>query len=286
MKELRDKSRQARIAIETDGYEGKPSLLRKGVNLACSFPFWKYVFKSSCEKLELNKHEFKFKNLPKEFDGFEILFLSDLHLEIEPNPVSTYLRMDLPEHDIVVLGGDFFDNHENFNENKLRQFVGKLDKPTYAVFGNHDKSDLIEILESLGVEILFNESVIFERNDSKILLTGIDDVTHYHTQYQEESVKNASEAFDGFKMVVSHNPNFLEKAESYGYDLQLSGHTHGGQFKIFNYIVFPQTRYEFAIANSWSHGDMQGYTSTGFGSSKYPIRNISPEAVVIKLSKI
>lgn len=284
MNKLRKDSEKYRNNLEY-GYGGGVSLFRRGINLACSLPFWKYVFRKNCEALEVNCYQFDFSTLPSSFNEYKLLFVSDLHLEIEPSPLAVFLNLDLPEHDVVILGGDFFDCIDNIQEDKLVSFITKFDKPIYAILGNHDKLIQIKLLKSLGVTVLLNESVVLNKGDERILLTGIDDMTHYKSELQQQCCIEANEAFDGFKIMASHSPDFLEDAEQYNYDLQLSGHTHGGQFKIFNYIVFPQTKYVFAIANKWQYKKMAGYTSTGFGSSGYPIRNIAPEIAIIKLNK-
>lgn len=288
MNELREQSIKARRIIEESGYSGKTSILRKSINRICSLPFWKYVFKTTCENVTVTSSFFEFENLPRSFDGYKILFLSDLHLEIKPNPLKKLLDMELPEHDIVIFGGDFFDAYDNRDLNALSELIGKFDKRKLAILGNHDKEGLIEFLESLNVEVLINESLYLSKGKERILLTGVDDITQYRSQedLQIEACLSDKLPCSVFKIMLSHNPDFLEDAESTDYDLQLSGHTHGGQFKIFNYIVFPQTKYDFAIAGKWKFKNIQGFTSTGFGSSGYPIRNILPEIGLIELKRI
>lgn len=287
MKNLRQLSERKRYEIENAKYEGKTPLLRKAVNMACSLPFWKPLFRGTCESIDVNNVEFSFPHLPDVFSGFGILYVSDLHLEIAPNPLENFLSMTLPEHDIVVVGGDIFDNYFEREMDKLDLFLSKFEKPVYVVLGNHDKLDLIKYLEDKNVRVLLNESVFIERDNQKFIMTGIDDVTYYKSELQKASCEDTAELFDGVKVMLSHNPDFLEVAAEAGYDLQLSGHTHGGQFKVFDYIVFPQTKFDFAIKGKWlvSGRNLQGFTSTGFGSSGYPIRNIRPEVAIIKLRK-
>jgi predicted MPP superfamily phosphohydrolase len=247
-------------------------------------PIWKHIFKRYCENLEVNNVTFKFNNLPKSFNDYKILFVSDLHLEIKPNPLNYLDKIELPEYDIVIIGGDFFDNTQNINENLLDLFLKKFKKPIYAILGNHDSYKIIDVLKSKNVEVLLNESILIEKNNEKIMLTGIDDVCSFNNGWQHAVSYKSSELFSGFKIMLSHSPDFLPVSESLGYSLQLSGHTHGGQFLILNKVLFPHTVFDFAISSDWEYKKMLGYTSTGFGNSGYPIRNIFPEISIITLS--
>jgi predicted MPP superfamily phosphohydrolase len=285
MNKFKELSLQVRKQKEANVRGTKNSLLRTMFNGVCALPLWEVMFRKSCEQLKINDQKFYFSNLPIEFDGYKILFVSDLHLEVMPSPLETFMKMDLPDHDIVVIGGDFFDKNDFRKDELLEKFLGKFSKPIYAVFGNHDRLAIMDILEKFKVNVLFNESVILTKGDDQILLTGIDDVTNFKSEYQLECAKEASDSFSGFKIVASHNPDFLINAEELNYNLQLSGHTHGGQFKLLNYIVFPQTEHEFAVADKWQYKSLKGFTTTGFGSSGYPIRNIIPELVIIELNR-
>lgn len=284
MNRLRKSTLDKRKAREANYSEAKKSFTRQAFDLVCALPIWALLFRKNCERLVVNHTKFQLKDLPPEFNGYKILFISDMHLEIRPNPISALLDITLPEHDIVMLGGDFFDKTVDTEQELLESFLSKFTQPVYAVLGNHDSYKLIERLEKLNVQVLLNESIILKRANAELLLTGIDDVTSFESNLQYDSASQASQSFSGCKLLVSHNPDFLEQAAELNYNLQLSGHTHGGQFKIFNQIIFCQTKFDFATAGAWQHNNLAGFTSTGFGSSGYPIRNISPEIALIELN--
>lgn len=284
MDHLKQVSLDARRDKENQAHKGKPNLPRKLFSHVCGWPIWAKIFQGYCEQLEINHHTVSLSSLPTAFDGYRILFITDTHLEITPNAFPALQSSTLPEHDIVLLGGDFFDSHNAFCEDKLKQFLSAFTQPIYAVLGNHDSIRIIDALEAAGVHVLLNSSIFLTRGDQQVLLTGVDDVTYFGSEWHEQCVKDANDTFTGCTILASHNPDFLTVAAEYDYDLQLSGHTHGGQFRIFNYAIFKETKFHFALAGPWQHKYMKGFTSTGFGSSRFPIRNVLPEAVVLTLT--
>jgi uncharacterized protein len=284
---LRSDSIIKRVALETRGKKKKTKAnpIKQAFYHVCSWPLWATLFKDCCQSLVINEQTFSLPSLPPAFEGYRILFLSDLHLEITPNALETLNDTPLPEHDIVILGGDFFDCYEQACEVTLRRFLRNFSRPVYAVLGNHDHSDFIALLESLGVQVLFNSHSELTRGGDRVLLTGVDDVSQFRTPLHRQCAEQGQAAFRGCKIMISHSPDFLPDAAACGYDLQLSGHTHGGQFTVLNRVVFKQTQYDFALSGRWAYEGMQGFTSTGVGSSRYPVRNIAPEIALFTLRR-
>jgi uncharacterized protein len=289
MDSLREKTIQKRKIKEdspSSGTRTKNKLARLAYTVldsVCSIPIWAPLFKSCCQSVEINQQAFGLRDLPAIFNGYRMLFITDFHLEITPNALCNLDFSSFPPHDIVILGGDFFDRSESHDKGLLNRFLSGFTKPIYAVLGNHDSVSLLAMLEGFGVRVLLNESVSIERAGESFLLTGIDDVSQFNNGFQRDCVHQSAAEFSGCKVLISHSPDFLPTAAEQGYALQLSGHTHGGQFKIFNKVIFRQTKFDFATAGAWQHLDMMGFTSTGFGSSRFPIRNITPEIVLIEL---
>jgi predicted MPP superfamily phosphohydrolase len=285
MEHLKQASLDARRYKESQAFKNrKPNLLRKAFARVCGWPIWATLFQGYCKQLIINHQTISLATLPASFNGYRILFITDTHLEVTPNALPAFQATTLPEHDIVLLGGDLFDNHNAFCEKKLQAFLAPFTQQVYAILGNHDKSDIIEALEAAGVHVLLNTSTYLTREEDKVLLTGVDDVTYFSSEWNEQCVNDARLAFTGCAIMASHNPDFLTVAGEHNYDLQLSGHTHGGQFRIFNQVIFKETAFDFALSGHWQYKNMKGFTSTGFGSSRFPIRNILPEAVVITLT--
>jgi predicted MPP superfamily phosphohydrolase len=287
MERYRQKTIELRRKRELNPHQRQTSLAGrisgKVFSAVCALPVWGPLFSRYSEDFYVNEVTFTLPHLPGSFDDYRILFLTDLHLDIKPNALVRLKQDKLPEHDIMVLGGDFFDYSENQSLQLLKEITELTCKPTYAVLGNHDSVEIMPLLEEAGVRVLLNEHCLIERDNEHILLMGIDDVSTFNSTLQRESA--SIHDFHGCKILVSHSPDFLPHAAALGYDIQLSGHTHGGQFKMFNQAIFKQTKYDFAISGKWKHGELQGYTSSGFGSSRHPIRNIIPEAALVTLKR-
>lgn len=263
----------------------KPITLKSRLlNAVCRWSIWAPFFARHTQSLNIHETVIELPTLPDTLSGMRILFLSDLHLEVTPNALSVLERTVLPEHDIVMLGGDYFDDAKNLCENTLRRVLKRFTKPVYAVLGNHDRTAIIDLLTAQDVTVLCNTSITLTHNNTDFTLTGIDDVSVFNNGLQRAHA-TAIGRYDTtpFKMILSHSPDFLPIAEKCGYALQLSGHTHGGQYRILNRAIFKETRYNFAMAGKWDYGNMKGFTSTGFGSSRFPVRNIVPEVALLSL---
>jgi predicted MPP superfamily phosphohydrolase len=247
--------------------------------------FIKKLWGNYASKLKLKSIVINDPNLPQSFNNFKILFISDLHLDIKPNSLEFINKINIPDYDLLIFGGDFFDKPK-LNENKTNDFkkIFKLlkTKHNFAVLGNHDSKEIIEFENDYDLKFLINENVSIIRKNEKINITGIDDITSFNTEYQTKCLKKNNE----YNICVSHNPDFLEIAEKHNYNLQLSGHTHGGQILLpFKFVLYPQTKYRFALSGLWNYKKMKGITSTGFGCATHPLRNIDPEIILITLKK-
>jgi len=114
----------------------------------------------------------------------------------------------------------------------------------YFVTGNHEYySDLkgwLKMLSNVGFKILLNKSQQIQILDSTLLITGIPDRTaKYYVKSHKVDIKKALVGFENsdFKILLAHQPKDIEHAIKFGYDLQLSGHTHGGQYIPFSFLV-------------------------------------------------
>jgi predicted MPP superfamily phosphohydrolase len=160
----------------------------------------------------------------------------------------------------------------------LARVRSHLKDPVYGVLGNHDTIRMVPGLEEMGIRMLLNECERILRGDQAIYLAGIDDA-HYHRVDNIE--KAASEIPDnGFSILLSHTPEIYRQAAHGGFDLFVSGHTHGGQICLPGSIpitldsVLPR----HMGSGPWKHRDTVGYTSVGVGTSVVPVRiNCLPE---------
>lgn len=281
---LRNESTEER-SKPYESREKKFGLLKKIESRILSMKLWEKFFSKYTKNIQISNEEIYSAKIPDEFDGFKILFISDLHLDIEPNPIEKFLNMEIPNHDIVVLGGDYFDNPNNPNMDIMDLFLNKLDKPIFAIMGNHDNLDVLNEMEKAGVTFLLNESIEISKKESKILMSGIEETVFRESNLQHKVLKESLDKKDIFKVILSHSPDMLISANNHEYDLQLSGHTHGGQLLIFNRAIIRNTKHDFALSGKWKYRDLQGYTSSGFGSSGFPVRNIYPEVCLLTLKR-
>lgn len=288
-KNFREESLTNRIELENSKNANKKKLFNFNFkNKLLKTNLAKKICGNFSDKVYVNSININNNLIPESFNNMKILFLSDLHLDVKPNSLDYIKSLNIPDYDILVFGGDFFDKSK-FNENDIQDFCNLFNilksKYNYAILGNHDSCKLVEKLEKdIDIKFLINENIEIKKNNEVINITGIDDITYFNSQYHKKCLLNNRNIFN---IIVSHNPDFLEISEEYNYNLQLSGHTHGGQIILpFNFILFPHTKYKFAISGKWKYKNLQGITTSGFGCSGFALRNINPELVLITLKKI
>jgi len=212
--------------------------------------------------------------------------LADLHCDLDANMMTRIREVMLTvPHDAVVLTGDYHNKvSETFEHsvNAMINLIPHLHPLRFATLGNHDFLEKVEPLEAAGLPFLLNESAAIERDGSRLWICGIDDPHFFLTH---DLVKaRAGVAAGEISILLSHSPETYREAASLGYDLQLSGHTHGGQIcapgGIPLYRNAPGCRREH-LSGSWSEGKMIGYTSRGTGSAGVAARFHCPPEITI-----
>lgn len=193
------------------------------------------------------------------------------------------------EYDICVLTGDYRGKTYGPFAASLKginELVKQLRGPLYGVLGNHDSIYMAPSLEAIGIRILFNESETIYRGGHQIYLAGVDDAHFYRADDLAKAAKLIPQ--DAFSILLSHTPEVYSRAASTGFDLMLSGHTHGGQLCLPGGIPIKlEARLPRVFgAGSWYHSDMAGYTSVGVGTSLLPVRlNCPPEITLHTLRR-
>jgi predicted MPP superfamily phosphohydrolase len=231
-----------------------------------------------------------FANLPAGLDGFQILHLSDLHID-GVDGLSDILEDVLSNlhPDVCVMTGDY-----RFEDDgpcgalfpKMRAITSSISAKygTFAILGNHDASEIAFALEEMGVRMLINEAVEIRDGRTPLWLAGIDDPFDYRC----DDIPGALSAVpsNAFKILLAHTPELFTQASGHSVDLYLCGHTHGGQIRLPKIGAVRQNAdcpSEYAYGH-WIHNGMQAYTSAGIGCSSLPVRfNCPPEIVLIEL---
>ena len=234
--------------------------------------------------------EFELDGLAAGFDGYRVLFISDLHIDGMDALAGKLVEMiDSADYDICILGGDYTFQYgwaKGIDQSNLKMIAEKLVSKSrvLGILGNHDIYSVGEMLERIGVEMLVNDNTSIEKGGEKIYIAGIDD-SHY---YGADNVPQAGGGIDGwsFKVMVAQSPERLSEAQEQGYDLYLAGHTHGGQVCLpgGTQIVRGASLPRRFLKGKWHYGKMSGYTSNGAGTSGIAVRFFCrPEIAVITL---
>jgi uncharacterized protein len=242
-------------------------------------------------KVIVERKQVRLPNLPNAFDGFRIVLLTDLHLH--PFTTAELIQRTVEisnalKPDLVLLGGDFVCS---FAEAvlELAPILERLDAKhgLFAVLGNHDHrrgADIVlDGLRRASIRVLMNEGVRLTVGDSSIFLAGIDSVS---AGEPDPNAAFSARRNEPVSLALVHEPDYIDQlGGSVQIDLQLSGHTHGGQVRIpgLGAIVLPpwgQTYVEGLYRVGWS----QVYTSRGIGTVGVPFRfNCPPEVTEITL---
>ncbi len=244
----------------------------------------------NAERIVVKTNEVRSAKLPASFDGFTMLHISDTHVDMNQRAMQhlTELVSGL-QYDVCVLTGDFrgrtFGPYDAALKGMAR-LTGHLRPPVFGVLGNHDTIRMLPALEAMGIRMLQNECEAIGRGKEAIYLAGIDDAHYFRVDNIEKAASDIPDS--AFSILLSHTPEIYRQAAHAGFDLLLSGHTHGGQICLPGSIpitldsVLPRRM----GAGAWRYGDMDGYTSVGAGSSIVAVRfNCPPEITLHRLSR-
>ena len=231
-------------------------------------------------------------HLPQEFEGFRIVQITDLHVS------PTFGRccveeivaiVNSLEADIVALTGDLVDGTVDriaYDVAPLKQIRSALGN--YFVTGNHEYYSgvlqWIPEIERLGFSVLLNEHRIITRGRAGLLLAGVTDYSGgnffaSHRSDPQKALQAAPEII--VKILLAHQPKSIFGAARTGYDFQISGHTHGGQFFPWNFVIGLLQPY---VSGLHTYKDTQIYVSRGTGYWGPPVRVGAPaEITLIKL---
>ncbi|HXP72743.1 MAG TPA: metallophosphoesterase [Stellaceae bacterium] len=244
----------------------------------------------NAERVELRHNHIRLATVPPLFDGFTILHISDMHVDMNPGAMRhlSALLEGLP-YDICVLTGDF--RAQTFGPigatlEGLATVRSRLTGPVYGVLGNHDSIRMVPGMEEMGIRMLLNEAEIITRGDQRIHLAGIDDAHYFRVDNIEKAATPVPH--DEFSILLSHTPEIYRQAANADFDVLLSGHTHGGQICLPGSIpiTLDSNLPRRMGAGAWTYNKMAGYTSVGVGSCIVAVRlNCPPEITLHHLQR-
>jgi hypothetical protein len=245
--------------------------------------------------------------LPDGFDGYKIIHISDLHSKEfgwEQKHLVNIIKNEKP--DSIAITGDLIDSRHYDIEPALslvRQCTPIA--PTFYVTGNHEGRRAVEFqtLEKLlvdsGVHVLRNTHAFVTKDEDKIYFVGIDDPAFNNPSYFEKAATTETQIIqalqgiqrpDTFKILLAHRPEMFSLYSSYGFDLVLSGHTHGGQVRLpfIGGLVAPgQGLFPKYTAGKYEQESSTMIVSRGLGNSIIPQRLFNrPEVVVLTLKNV
>ena len=251
--------------------------------------------------LELNVYSVSSRDLPAAFDGYRIAHISDLHnAEIGEGNETLLTMLKEAEPDIIAITGDLIDSNHTDVAVALAFAEAAMEiAPCCYVNGNHeawikDYGVLRSGLEAAGVVVLENERITLTASGDSISLLGMNDPSFPATLADDamstniQSQMNTFWADDGtYTILLSHRPELFDLYVKRGADLVLSGHAHGGQFRLpfIGGLIAPnQGLFPEYDAGLYSEGSTNMIVSRGIGNSVVPLRfNNRPEVVLVKL---
>ncbi len=252
----------------------------------------------------VNEVRISFENLPKGFDGYRIVHISDIHARSfagrERHLARAIDKINGLNPDIAVFTGDLITLSPD-ELDSLAPILGRIQTKTFSVLGNHDYSiysnssaqarqahleDLISREKALGWDLLLDEHRIISKDADSIAVIGVQNTSPSRHFPSKGDLKKASKGTNGmFRIVLSHDPMHWEN-EILGqdYPLTLSGHTHAMQLSLLGWspsrLLFDQYR------GLYTRSGQSIYVNPGFGETIFPARiGVRPEITVITLTR-
>jgi len=248
--------------------------------------------KGSTNWVDVNSFTLQLPRLAPEFDGYRLIQISDFHIGtwIDRSRLEEAVSMVNQQHpDLIAITGDFVTYHPKKHAADLVTALRKLkaNDGTLAVLGNHDHwtdaREVRNLLHQAGIIDLSNDVYTLKRGDSQLHFAGVDDYM-YHLDRLDIVLDRLPE--EGAAILLAHEPDFADiSAASKRFDLQLSGHTHGGQirFPVIGPPYLPRYGKKY-WHGMYRVGEMIQYTNRGLGTGELPIRlNCQAEITVFSL---
>src|SRR6202045_5102437 len=204
-----------------------PAVIRNALKLTGLY--WRA--RRNAERVTVRRNDLRFAALPSLFDGYTILHISDMHVDMSEAAMQHLIELvDGMQYDLCVLTGDYrgrtFGPFEAAIEG-VAKVRAHLSSPIYGVLGNPDTIQMVPAMEAMDIRMLLNECEVIARSDKRIFLAGIDDAHFFRVDNIEKAALQIPDS--EFSILLSHTPEVYRQAAHANFNLMLSGHTHGGQ---------------------------------------------------------
>jgi predicted MPP superfamily phosphohydrolase len=244
--------------------------------------------------VDITKFTYSHPLIPESFHNMRIIQFSDTHLGFQYNLSDLEKTVEAIQSlnpDIICFTGDLMDNPNEYKITpELYKLLSQLEAPLgkFGIFGNHDHGGYgteiyKEVMTNSGFTLLVNESNFITQEDgSQIIISGIDDAMLGKPNLD---VSIPGQSSDLFTILLSHAPDYADYATNYPIQLQLSGHSHGGQIQIplLGAIVTPPFAEKYR-EGAYTIDSLSLYVNRGLGTTRIPYRLFSrPEITVIDL---
>ena len=256
-----------------------------------------YRFLIEPQRFQVEIVRLRLPRLAREFSGLRVAQISDIHMggwmnRARLQQVSDLVMAERP--DLLLITGDFLLGHEftEASQQAVKDLVEVLAPlaaaiPSFAVLGNHDywtdPVSIRQMLRACGIKDLTNAVHTIDRNGECLHICGVDDVSDGEV-HLDEVLEQLSE--EDAAILLAHEPDFADtSAATRRFDLQLSGHTHGGQvvLPLLGPPVLPFLGRKYP-SGLYKVGEMFQYTNRGLGMANLPVRiNCLPEITIFVL---
>jgi hypothetical protein len=254
---------------------------------AIGVPLWRYATLVEPASPRLERVDLRLPQLPTALDGLRVGLISDLHLGFRFAAQNTRWAVEQMRHEapeLIALTGDFISFHHAIPD--IAPLLRDLSAPlgVYAVPGNHDYwegiADVRNALTLCEIPLLFNQHRRLEWRGGELWLVGLDDIWDGSV-----SPRRALEGVPpgAFTLLLAHSPDLAADAARFGFDVQLSGHTHGGHIRLplLGPLGVPRFGRRYIIGR-YQVGPTAVYVSRGIAGP--PLRFLCPpEATIITL---
>lgn len=251
--------------------------------------------------LELNTYTVSSEKLPESFDGYRIAHVSDLHnAQMGERNENLLAMLREAKPDMIAITGDLIDSRKLDMDIAL-DFIREAVKiaPCYYVTGNHEgRLENYDVMKAqmgtAGVTVLEDATAQITRGGESITLLGLHDPS-FHGVYKPENIEKLADTQltelytneNEFTVMLFHRPSYFEVYADHGVDLVLSGHMHGGQFRLpFVGGLYTPSHGFFPDydAGLYTQDNTSMLVSRGIGNSAFPLRfNNRPEVILIEL---